>query len=210
MATCECGLPARHRDRWCHTCYERLRRTGGLELLPKLTAAERFFAKIRTDPDGCWIWTGAKGQLGYGKFNPGGRGPGVGAHRWSYEHAKGRIPDWLSIDHLCRVPSCVNPDHLEAVPLGENVRRAYVANGLDVACRKGHPKSESWISAAGHAQCRACKREQWREHSRDPDFLARHAARQREYMRRRRNAVHDLPQRTDEQREHEARRVADK
>ncbi len=49
------------------------------------------------------------------------------AHRWFYEQAKGPIPDGLSIDHLCRVPPCVNPDHLEAVSHTENVRRGKAA-----------------------------------------------------------------------------------
>jgi hypothetical protein len=59
------------------------------------------------------------------------------AHRVTYEHFVGPIPEGLVLDHLCHSTStdcpggrdcphsaCVNPDHLEAVTQGENVRRA--------------------------------------------------------------------------------------
>jgi hypothetical protein len=73
--------------------------------------------------NGCWIWNGVVHKRGYGKF-----GVGVGnkpyAHRFSYEHFKGPIPPGLAIDHLCSVPLCVNPAHLEAVTTAENNRRS--------------------------------------------------------------------------------------
>jgi len=40
-----------------------------------------------------------------------------------YVMAKGPIPDGLTLDHLCRVRHCVNPDHLEPVTQTENRRR---------------------------------------------------------------------------------------
>lgn len=48
----------------------------------------------------------------------------IGAHRHSYQSLVGSIPDGLHLDHLCRVPACVNPEHLEPVTLAENNRRA--------------------------------------------------------------------------------------
>ena len=50
-------------------------------------------------------------------------GVGYQAHRYYYSQAKGKIPDGYHVDHLCFVPSCVNPDHLEAVTPIENERR---------------------------------------------------------------------------------------
>ncbi len=46
------------------------------------------------------------------------------AHRAEYERRFGSIPNGMEIDHLCRVKSCVNPAHLEAVTPVENKRRS--------------------------------------------------------------------------------------
>jgi hypothetical protein len=45
------------------------------------------------------------------------------AHRVSYEVRYGYIGDGLCLDHLCKVTSCVNPEHLEPVTHAENNRR---------------------------------------------------------------------------------------
>ena len=73
----------------------------------------------------CWIWIFAKDVNGYGIFANRTRvGKSRLAHRESYLRATGEIPEHLPLDHLCRVPSCVRPDHLEPVTPGENVRRS--------------------------------------------------------------------------------------
>jgi hypothetical protein len=70
----------------------------------------------------CWIWQRTKLRGRYGKATaPPGRSQL--AHRVYYEDAHGPIPDGLTLDHLCRVPACVNPDHLEPVTQAENNRR---------------------------------------------------------------------------------------
>ena len=69
----------------------------------------------------CWIWQLTKNALGYGRCAEGKNM--VFAHRKYYEDRCGKIPSGKQLDHLCRVPSCVNPDHLEAVTPRENVRR---------------------------------------------------------------------------------------
>lgn len=70
---------------------------------------------------GCWVWQRVTTQDGYGHLKRDGRT--VLAHRVFYERVNGRIPEGMVIDHLCRNPTCVNPDHMEVVTRGENQRR---------------------------------------------------------------------------------------
>jgi hypothetical protein len=73
----------------------------------------------------CWLWDGRVNEHGYGRFLRGSKQ--VYAHRHFYEALRGPIPEGLVLDHLCRVPRCVNPAHLEVVTRGENVRRGKAA-----------------------------------------------------------------------------------
>jgi hypothetical protein len=72
---------------------------------------------------GCWLWSGLLNRKGYGVIKD--KDKTVYVHRFTFERAKGAIPDGLEIDHLCRVRSCCNPDHLEAVTHLENIRRGF-------------------------------------------------------------------------------------
>lgn len=92
----------------------------------------RFWAHvdIGAGPDGCWPFDSVNPRTGYGHY------AGFGewnAHRVAYVLSKGPIPAKHHIDHLCRMPACVNPDHLEAVTPKENIRR-----GMNVALREHH------------------------------------------------------------------------
>ncbi len=84
-------------------------------------AEQRFWAKV-SKTDECWLWTGSKND-GYGKFRPVANQRPVLAHRYAYELLVGPIPRDLTLDHLCRVHSCVNPEHLEPVTRRENILR---------------------------------------------------------------------------------------
>lgn len=84
---------------------------------------------------GCWIWQGATNKAtGYGTLS------NDYAHRLFFEATKGEIPAGMTIDHLCKVRNCVNPDHLEAVsqrvnncrsgnPAGLNAQKTHCLNG---------------------------------------------------------------------------------
>ncbi len=127
---------------------------------------ERFWDRIMPEPNsGCWLWSAGCNNLGYGHL-PVGEGTGrvVYAHRFSYELHKGPIPKGFDIDHLCRVPLCVNPDHLEAVSHRENVRRGTAGrnNRQKTHCPKGHPYAGENLAPDHRGngrqwrRCRAC------------------------------------------------------
>jgi hypothetical protein len=88
-------------------------------------------AKVIVTKDGCWLWTGEKHarrgiKTGYGYFTVDKKRHY--AHRWSYAHFVGPIPEEMTIDHKCHNAdpdcsggpcshrSCVNPEHLGSPP----------------------------------------------------------------------------------------------
>ena len=127
---------------------------------------DRFLAKIVADPHGCWIWQACTGANGYGQFWVDGRI--VKAHRWSYEHFVGPIPDGLELDHMCRVRNCVNPHHLEPVTHTENVRRGEGGkhHRAKTHCPQGHPYDgdNTYVWVNGGRRCRICRRACSRAH----------------------------------------------
>jgi hypothetical protein len=130
-----------------------------------MSIESRFFAKV-TQSGNCWLWVGAKHEDGYGQFWNGRRQ--VKAHRWVYERLVGPIPDGLQIDHLCRNPSCVNPQHLEPVTQAENIRRGAAPSTVarrTGMCSKGHSLDDAYVRPSGGRECRMCRRETERKRS---------------------------------------------
>ena len=117
------------------------------------------------DMGNCWLWMGGKDRNGYGTFGTGDRRNRKThpAHRFSFELVNPPIPAGMQIDHLCRVPNCVNPNHLEVVTPRENTMRGLsplAFNATKTHCPKGHPYDESntCIRRSGRRGCRACNR----------------------------------------------------
>ncbi len=74
----------------------------------------------------CWILRRtSKNKWGHCSVWLGGKE--YSAHRRMYEQEVGPIPEGLELDHLCHQPSCVRPDHLEAVTHAVNIRRSRLA-----------------------------------------------------------------------------------
>lgn len=115
--------------------------------------------------DACWPWTASTTLEGYGKLSTGGHsGRLVLAHRTAYEIMVGPIPVGLHLDHLCRVPPCCNPGHLEPVTHRENILRGIGPSALNARkthCPSGHPYSSDntyIFPRNGSRQCRICRR----------------------------------------------------
>jgi len=112
----------------------------------------------------CWLYAGWFTDNDYGQLRTkvDGQWRSVAAHRVVYENYKGRIPDGLVMDHLCRVRQCVNPEHLEAVTLKENILRGISfssRNKRKTHCPQGHSysKENTYIRGGTHAGNRLCK-----------------------------------------------------
>ena len=149
---------------WCMGHYGRWRRHGNPTAgrVMGRTPMQRFMDLIDRAESGCWMWTGSKTKYGYGTFTEGGRF--IKAHRWAVENIAGEaISDGMHVDHLCRTPSCVNPEHLEIVTPRENTQRAlpYRRDGLDSECANGHPRTpeSTYVAPDGRRACRVCHRE---------------------------------------------------
>lgn len=133
------------------------------EVYQRESTEARFWPKV-DKTDSCWIWKASLDRHGYGQFRF--KGTTHRAHRIAYLLIKGDIPGDLPLDHLCRNIRCVNPDHLEPVTLGENIRRglsSFYSRERKKAithCPHGHEYSleNTGIRPNGHRRCRTCDR----------------------------------------------------
>lgn len=136
----------------------------------------RLEAKLSPEPNtGCYLWTGAAHEDGYGHINVAGRT--ANAHRvtWILEH--GDITAESVIDHLCRQPACCNPAHLENVSQVENLRRGLlgVLAVPRTTCKRGHDLTTP-RALTPSAGCRVCWNTSCRLRSAQRRSLARDAA----------------------------------
>jgi len=112
---------------------------------------------------GCVLWIGYRNRKGYGLIQSwwGGRVHSLIAHRVAYSLGRGSIPDGRQLDHLCRVRSCVNPHHLEAVTCRVNVLRGVGVTAQlarTTHCIRGHEFTpENTYVRQGMRACRVCK-----------------------------------------------------
>ena len=147
------------------------------------TQAERFFTKCASAPSGCIEWLGGRFSNGYGAFHPGpsamadGAQKKILAHRWSYEHTYGEVPDGLQLDHTCRNRACVNPEHLEPVTAKENQRRS--ARARITQCPHGHKydAENTRLDKHGRRSCWTCIRERERARAESKNAKRRAARR---------------------------------
>lgn len=116
----------------------------------------------------CWIYTGSRDN-GYGRLSVGSTTDDTFrreyAHRITYTHTFGAIPEGMHIDHLCRVRSCCNPAHLEVVTQRENLARGLgigARNAAKTHCPQGHEYTPdntilARVKSGTGRRCRECQ-----------------------------------------------------
>jgi len=135
----------------------------------------RLFSKIKPDSlTGCWNWTAAIANKGYGVWTY--QQKYIHAHRVMYSWLVAPLPTGdrgpgsLTLDHLCRNRRCCNPAHLQAVTRGENVLRGEGVTAQAkrrTHCKRGHPLPEqpNRTDTIGRV-CVVCHRDWHREKAR--------------------------------------------
>jgi len=116
---------------------------------------------------GCWLWCGACDDAGYGNVKI--AGVVRKAHVVVYELLRGPVPPDHELDHLCRVPPCVNPFHMEPVLHIVNVHRGHAMwlpgarQRAKTHCPRGHEYTpENTRHTPVGRWCRTCDRERHR------------------------------------------------
>lgn len=75
-------------------------------------------SSVRVDANGCWIWTGAKNDKGYGQINFNQKR--LYTHRAMFETLKHPL-NGAQVCHKCDTPLCCNPDHMFAGTQKDNM-----------------------------------------------------------------------------------------
>lgn len=131
---------------------------------PAAIFARSVLPRTTVTQDGCWIFGGAKTSRGYGCVGAGKRGHNITTHRLSVMASGRDIPEGMTVDHMCHDSAtcrdvaacehrqCVNPEHLQVVTPGDNIRRIHESG----KCKKGH---ELTRRPDGKRECRTCRSE---------------------------------------------------
>jgi hypothetical protein len=142
--------------------------------LPDMTDAQlvvwdRFLSHVDMT-DECWVWTGARSPLGYGRFKTPERTVQSHRYAWSIEHGR-PIPDGLEVAHHCDNPPCVRVKHLFLATRTDN-EQDKIAKGRHnprgfrqiTHCPQGHVYDEANTRISGGSRvCKTCQRNRWRE-----------------------------------------------
>jgi HNH endonuclease len=113
----------------------------------------------------CWVCDLSVNRWGYARVRwPTGTSSKRVVHRVTYELFVGPVLEGLELDHLCRVPACCRPDHMEPVTKQANTQRSTAGawraqvERAKTHCPAGHEYSfeNTWVNKRGHRFCRKC------------------------------------------------------
>lgn len=79
-----------------------------------------FLSRSIIDRNGCWLWQLHVNPHGYGEAHKLSRR--IRAHRLCYEALVEKIEEGDTVDHICGVKSCVNPEHLQVLSHSDHLK----------------------------------------------------------------------------------------
>lgn len=114
---------------------------------------QRYAIEERGYATPCWIWRMCIQKNGYGYVRVNSKHRMAHVHAWERIH--GPVPKKHHVHHMCEVPLCVNPDHLELLTPKQHYAKHHSNR---THCMRGHEFTEAntYRTKAGR-YCRACK-----------------------------------------------------
>jgi hypothetical protein len=86
-----------------------------------IPAHVRLLSGLTYEPNtGCWLWTGAVSEKGYGLIGTRSPRATARAHRVAYEHFVAPLSADALVMHSCDTPCCCNPEHLRPATASDN------------------------------------------------------------------------------------------
>ena len=133
--------------------------------IASLPLEDRLLQRVAAGSGGCWNWTGAVTQHGYGRMsyrNHVERTHRLAAHLWlGLDLAD---PD-VKVCHTCDNPRCINPEHLylgdQKTNTADMVRRGRASAGPNpwTHCARGHELTPDNTTRRKKPRCRTCNNE---------------------------------------------------
>lgn len=114
---------------------------------------------------GCWLWLRTLNSDGYGIVRCGKTMRPV--HRIFYEHFVGVIPRDKQCHHICEVPACVNPKHIQLIRIADHTRihlgASWKRKRERTHCKNGHEYSfeNTYLYQSGKRACKSCRNDSY-------------------------------------------------